>query len=70
MEKYENMEQVVLVYTVTGKYDDVDCVHNYVAIFPNDATKDEIDHAVGDTWERIGIHSYVSAQKRVFTRVV
>lgn len=61
------MEKFVIVFYFEGEWED--CKHEYIAIFPEDASADEITEAVGKHWEEVPVHSYASAQKRVFKPV-
>ena len=35
-------EKYVLVYHSEGEYEDTECIHDFIAVFPHDATEEEI----------------------------
>jgi len=58
----------IIVYHIKGEYEDVVCIHDFVATFPKDATDAEITQAVGKEWDEVDLYSFISTQRRVFIR--
>jgi hypothetical protein len=64
--------KLVLVYHSEGSYDEITCEHDYIGVFPKDATIDEIQFAIGESLSFVvlDVHTFVTAQKRVFVREI